>query len=832
MCAETILISPIVSSREIDETTLQAGIEGIGAAVVGRTQKGPAFKVGTVHGWADFEGSYGTLDTTLTVPYAAKEYLKNQNVLNVVRVLGVHSDEYAGGDTTKEAAGFTASMALAVCNSSSAGGWQVATIIHTKQTVTATGTLQSMVFDWSSGYNNGNPFTGSYVRTDKNYVEKIINLDPTKYDTTSYQHYIWQNFAYNSSSIQNSSIFSGTYAASTGVTFSQEYSTAATSWIYSQNFGTGMTGSDVIRYRLFRLVAKDDGEWPNSNIKASVVNMRNTINTKATEYGYFDVVVRNFDDTDKKSEIVEQFTNCTLDPDDTVGYVARKIGDKYSTWDTTTKKFIESGEFDSMSKYIRVELDEQVTNKMVPATSLPWGFYGYPKYPSGTFAILSVSFGDTVVFPGAYPQVPNLPYTSQMTWKGDFDSKICWGVAFNDSSGNFNYGIEDRMKVLPSGITTPEYDRIFTLDYLSSSEGSKTSSTALTSSAAQSKVYYSHEAGNCAFDSVVGTTLAKFSLPFYGGFDGFNIMRTNPIDNAYMGSGQDNTSTSAWDTAAYLGSYEVCSVRRAVDILGCPELVDFNLLVIPGIFHPGVVNYAVQKVEDRGDCFYILDVSGSTVTYVKSWMDTAEFDTSYGACYYPYVKYFDEVNNKDIWLPPSISAFGAYAYNDRIGTYWAAPAGFNRASINAKDVKDRTTYLERNDLVSKNVNPIARFPQEGIVIFAQNTLQATQSALSSINVRRLMLYLRKTIASATRFLLFEPNVATTWDRFVKIVDPILHDVFIKYGVTSYKIVMDETTNTPEAINAKKMYGKIFIQPTRVAEILQLDFVISPQGATF
>jgi len=819
--SETIHVSAGVFSREIDESSLQAGLAGIGAATSGRTQKGPAFKIQTVLGWTDFESSYGTLDTNLYVPYSAKEYLKNQNVLNVVRVLGVHSDAYAEGDTTAEPAGFTASYALAINYSGSAYGWRVGTIVHSNAAVTAIGTLQSVVFDWVSGYNDGNPFTASYVRSDKNYVGKVLNNDPTKYEDSSTVHYIWQNFGYDSISLGTALKVSASYIATCANTYSLEYSTAATQWIYSQNFGSSLTGSNVRRYRLLRLVAKDDGEYPNKNIKASFANMRKTINDKATEYGYFDVVVRRFSDTDKKAEIIEQFTNCTLDPDDTEGYVCRKIGDKTSTWDTLTKKFIESGDFDSKSKYVRVVVDDTVTQKTVPATSLPWGFYGYPKIASS-----SILCSGTV----GYSSVPSIPYVSTMKWNGDFDTKIYWGVAFNDVSGNINYGVDDRMKIMPS--CSIDYDPIFTLDYLSSSDGVKTLSTDLTGTLAQSRLTYAHEAGNCAFNSVAGTVLAKFSAPFYGGFDGFNIHKKNPIDNAYMGAGQGNSVSEAWNTSAYLTSYEISSVRRAIDILRNPETVDFNLLIIPGIFHPGVVNYALQMVEDRGDCFYIPDVSGSNVSYVKEWMDTAQFDSSYGASYYPWVKYADEVNNKDVWLPPSISAFGAYAYNDRIGAAWFAPAGFNRASINAKDVKDRTTYLERNDLISKNVNPIARFPQEGIVIYGQNTLQVKKSALSSVNVRRLMIYLRKTIASSVRFLLFEPNAATTWNRFVKIVNPILEDCFSKSGISQWKIIFDETTNTKEMITARKMAGKIYITPVLAAEMIELSFIISPQGATF
>ncbi len=840
--ADTVQVSPGVFTNEIDNTSLADGVAGIGAAVVGRFKKGPAFQPTQVNGWTDFQNTFGPTDLTMYAPYAAKEYLKNQSVLNVVRVLGVHSDDYGAGNyaydsgyrLTTEPAGFSASDGVAVCYSGSAYGWYVGTIVHTSgahdpegpTTLTATGTLSSIVFDFAGAtglYNDGNPFTGSYIRSDRNYVEKILSADPTKILTPSTGHYIWSNYAYVSSSLGSALRVSGSLMAATALSFSQEYSTAATPWVYSQNFGSGSMAipGNVKRYRLFRIVAKDDGAYPNDNIKTTITGIRKSLNANVSEFGYFNVVVRSFNDTDKKATIIEQFTDCTLDPDDTVGYIARKIGDRYSAWDSTTKKFIEYGEFDSKSKYVRVELDAQVTEKVVPDSSLPWGFYGYPKYTSASFPV-SGTF---------YAIVPPLPYVSSMKWKGDYDKRICWGVAFNDASGTLNYGISDRMKVIPSGVTL-EYDPIFSMDYISSSLGAQTGSADLSTDSDMGKLAYSHENGNVTIDALAGTDAAKFTMPLYGGFDGFNIHYADPLANSMFGAGGDNSTTSAWNTTYYPWSYEVASVRRALDIIADPETIDFNLLCVPGIYHPSIVNYAIQKVEDRGDAFYIPDISGSSVTNVEDWMTAAEFDTNYGATYYSSVKYFDENANKDIWLPPSVTAFGAYAYNDRIAHPWYAPAGFTRASVNGKMVKDKLKYTDRNKLYAKNVNPIAQFPSEGIVIWGQRTLQAKQSALSSVNVRRMMLYIRKTIASAVRFLVFEPNNASLWEQFVKLVRPILDDVFQKYGISSYKIVADSSTTTTTDIEQLRMNGSVYVIPTLVAEAIRISFILSPQGAIF
>lgn len=832
--ADTIQISPGVFTHEVDQTTLPEGVAGIGATIVGRTQKGPAFQPTTISNWNDFEAMFGTLDTNMYAPYSVKEYLKSLNSLNVVRVLGIHSEDFGAGNITYDAsgryvtepAGFTASNGVAICHSSSVG-WQVATIIHSNNAISATGTLQSVVVDFASGYNDGNPFTASYVKSDKNYVKKVLSCDSTQYVTASVGHYIWTNYEYNSSSIGVSTRFSGSALGYVGagyptmaapLSFSQEYSSPATSWIYSQNFGANLT-TDVKRYRLFKIIA-NDGEWANNNLKVTVRGIRNTLNEKATEYGYFDILIRGFSDTDKKQAIYEQFTNCTLDPNDTIGYIARKIGDKYKVWDPTIRKFIEQGDYDRKSKLVRVEIDDQVKNGMVPATSLPWSFYGYPKYASGSFPISA----------SHYASVPNLPYVSNMKWRGDIDRRVCWGVAFNDTSGSVNYGIDDRMKVLPISASI-EYDTLFSLDFISSSLG-PTSGSDLVSDSNIGKLTYVHESGNLSASIIAGTDAAKFTLPFYGGFDGFNVHRANPVANNLFGAGGENSSTSAWYTTYYPWSYEVASFRRALDVIADPEEIDFNLLTIPGIYHPSVVNYAIQKIEDRADAFCIIDVSGSTTAEVKSWMEAAEFDSSYGAAYYPDVKIFDEVNNKDIWVPASVLAFGAYAYNDKVAYPWYAPAGFTRATLDAKDIREKLNKGNRDTLQSVNVNPIAKFPREGIVIWGQKTLQAKTSSLSSVNVRRMVLFVRKTVASAARYLVFEPNIIATWERFHKLVRPILDDVFRKYGIEDYKIVFDSTTNTPELINQLKMAGRIYIIPVRVGEIIDIGFILSPVGAQF
>jgi phage tail sheath protein FI len=179
------------------------------------------------------------------------------------------------------------------------------------------------------------------------------------------------------------------------------------------------------------------------------------------------------------------------------------------------------------------------------------------------------------------------------------------------------------------------------------------------------------------------------------------------------------------------------------------------------------------------------------------------------------------------------------AYSDRVAFPWFAPAGLNRGGLNRDSIGfdvlmpvERLTAENRDDLYENRINPIASFPGQGHVIWGQKTLQLKSSALDRINVRRLMIKAKKLIASAVKFLVFEPNNAATQTRFRQLVNPILADIQQKQGLEHFRVVMDETTNTPDLIDRNIMAGKIFLVPTRAAEFISLDFVISPSGATF
>jgi phage tail sheath protein FI len=228
-----------------------------------------------------------------------------------------------------------------------------------------------------------------------------------------------------------------------------------------------------------------------------------------------------------------------------------------------------------------------------------------------------------------------------------------------------------------------------------------------------------------------------------------------------------------------------------------------------------------------------MDAGGysDSITTVKNSLTS--FDSNYVATYHPWVKILDTDKNKPVWVPPSVVLPGVIAFNDSVAAEWYAPAGLNRGGLpNVIEVKTRLTHDERDSLYEGRINPIATFPGQGATVFGQKTLQAKPSALDRINVRRLLIAVKKYIASSTRYLVFENNTAATRNRFLSIVNPYLESIQQRNGLYAFKVVMDDTNNTPDVIDRNIMVGEIYLQPTKTAEFIVLDFNILPTGAAF
>jgi hypothetical protein len=278
---------------------------------------------------------------------------------------------------------------------------------------------------------------------------------------------------------------------------------------------------------------------------------------------------------------------------------------------------------------------------------------------------------------------------------------------------------------------------------------------------------------------------------------------------------------------------------ESILLLANKDAFNYNLLVAPGLMSdiaggaPGAITSMITTAQNRGDMMVVFDSSkyNSQINSVLS--NTAGYDTSYAATYWPWVKTIDPNTANQVWVPASVVVPGVYAFNDNVSAPWFAPAGVNRGVLTTAVQAERVlTQGNRDTLYQANINPIATFPNTGVVVFGQKTLQKKASSLDRINVRRLLIELKNYITQVADTFVFEQNDTVTRNNFVSIINPYLASVQQQQGLTAFRVVMDESNNPPSVVDNNQMVGQIYLQPTRTAEFIILDFNILPTGATF
>jgi hypothetical protein len=268
----------------------------------------------------------------------------------------------------------------------------------------------------------------------------------------------------------------------------------------------------------------------------------------------------------------------------------------------------------------------------------------------------------------------------------------------------------------------------------------------------------------------------------------------------------------------------------ALSLLNNKDEYDFNVLIVPGAFMNPTV---ISTCENRGDAFAIVDSVAYGSTKAAAIQAAAGSTSNYAATYWPWVQTFSSNLGKSVWVPASVVMAGVYAFNDQVGAEWFAPAGLNRGGIGSVIRAERKLAAnDRDDLYAANVNPLATFPGEGVVAFGQKTLQKRATSLDRINVRRLLINLKRFVSSVSRQLVFEQNTTVTRNRFLSVVNPYMEQVVQKQGLYAYKVVMDDTNNTADVIDRNQLVGQIYVQPTKTAEFIILDFTLQPTGAAF
>ena len=641
---------------------------------------------------------------------------------------------------------------------------------------------------------------------------------------------------------------------------------ATAGWFIGQDLGVPASFAPADKQKLFRLIGRGHGEWLHKNAKISISKIRES-STTTSDYGTFSIVIRDLRDTDSNVMVLERFDNLTLNPA-SPDYVARRIGDRYYQWDTSEKRLREYGDYPNQSKYVRIEMNADADAGATDPVLLPYGYFGPPKIKnisslSGSGVALASTFvtGGVAIPTGvsdvlgasseatASLLMPSVRLRVSASDGGLSDSTDAYFgmMSTRDASSTRADGsIGDPHRLLYAGFPDDPTDSapaagidayayVFSLnDVTSSSSG------------------YYYLSGSRATDAgeVTPTTLIaaghnRFTAPFWGGFDGFDIKKPDPLYNKGMASATEDNS------------YAYHTIRRAIDTVSDAEFVNMNLLTMPGLTTEGLTTHMIDVCEARGDAMALIDLPdvyipaheqyysdrssriGTTPNNAATALRDRRIDTSYGATFYPWVQTRDENNGQLLWIPPTVAMMGVLASSERSSQVWFAPAGFNRgglsdgaAGIPVLNVTERLTSKNRDTLYDSRINPIASFPNTGIVVFGQKTLQERPSALDRINVRRLVIYLKKNISILSSRVLFEQNVQATWNRFKSLIEPFLANVKTQFGITDYRLILDETTTTPDLIDQNIMYAKIMVKPARAIEYIAIDFVIASTGASF
>lgn len=341
---------------------------------------------------------------------------------------------------------------------------------------------------------------------------------------------------------------------------------------------------------------------------------------------------------------------------------------------------------------------------------------------------------------------------------------------------------------------------------------------------------YINSNGSVRDVSLSGSLPAAVSGTFGGGSEG-NVIHPRAMNEFIFATNTQgfNPASASWGQTAY---------QDAIDILSNKDQYDINLLFTPGLMdnlngHGAIITRGINMCEDRGDIMYVIDPTykGSTVGQAQSAAEAR--NTNYAAYYYPWCQIPDPDLGRNIWVPPSAVVSGVYSFNDYVAHPWYAPAGLNRGTLDTVIQTERLmTQGDRDNLYIKSVNPIATFPRQGITVWGQKTLQKKQSALDRINVRRLLIDAKRFVAFTVKYLVFENNTVETRARFIELTDPYFRRVKNQQGLYDYRIIIDESNNTPDVIDRNEMRCQIYLKPAKAAEFIIVDFVILPTGALF
>jgi hypothetical protein len=656
----------------------------------------------------------------------------------------------------------------------------------------------------SVGFTSTVLYTASLDSSKRNYLPRVIGSTCSDRDTRIWLEEIYPNMLVDM--INNRQILglrSELLHFDTFTNYKQKYQTPETPWVVSE-----LRGNQV--EKLFKFVLISDGSSANKEIKISIQRIN-------VEDKTFDVVVREFRDTDARPQILERFARCSMDPTDN-SFIAERIGTA-------------DGEYVLRSRYIMM-----VINPDAPIDSFPAGFEGY-------------RVRDYVASNGTVALAPELEYKSSYDLTNDRLRKVYLGIS--DTVGidqnMFNWkGLDD------SGAMWTATTKGFHMDSGATVAGD-------------------FVVGCCEFRDalgIVGTVYddrnaAKFTLTPYLGFDGWNcnrertgVPRTNTdrykIGKAGFTSGLTNLEFEQLSPTE--GTSDYYAFLEGVRTFENPESVNVNVFVTPGLDYgsnQSLVEETIEMIEEeRSDSIYIVtspegfDTTSTSVDLnglgyssvdllgaedIVDLLDSTGIDSNYTATYWPWIQMRDSENSVNIWLPPTLEVVKDIALTDNISFPWFATAGYTRGRTEAIQPRIKLTEEQRDTLYEGRINPMAFYADEGTLIWGNKNLQSRDSALDRLNIRRLLLQTRKLISAVAVRLLFEQNDQIVRNQFLNLVNPILDNIRRERGLVDFRV---QLSSDPEEIDRNEMRGKIFLKPIPTLEFISLEFNITPTGASF
>jgi len=624
-----------------------------------------------------------------------------------------------------------------------------------------------------------------------------------------------------------------------------KYQSPSTPWVVSELRGN-------VVYRLFKVVSIADGDSANTTIKVSFINM-------SFDNGTFDVIVRDYYDSDQSPVVLEKFSNCSMNPG-LNNFIAKKIGTS-------------NGDYTNLSKYIMVEMNEDA-----PAEALPCGFEGYQTrvYDSvkSPFPVLKTRYnkpGDVIYNPpfGNSNGIDDASRTNgdnvRRTYLG-FSNAVDaagWDSDFLQYKGVQNLGTVE-------GPATQKWNYMTQGFHMDSG-----STSILIPNIYVTSGQSSFQCGDSEFrndptnqnNSYFRIYARKFTVMFEGGFDGWDVYRENRTNGNEFQLGKSGFLAGAnksfrFPNATGEGLLKIITVGdNLVDwantdyyayLLGQatfnnPASTNINVFVTPGIDYvtnEELVKQAINLVEyNRADSIYItttpdwdmfVPVANNPADFVQAIdaidnLATTDIDSNYTATYYPWILTRDSVTLTQIYIPPTAEVCRNLALTDNVAFPWFATAGYTRGLVNGVKARRKLTQEERDTLYIGRINPIATFADVGPVIWGNKTLQVAESALDRINVRRLLLQARKLISAVAIRLLFEQNDEKVRQDFLDAVNPILDAIRRDRGLYDFRVTV---SNSVEDLDKNQLVGKIYIKPTKALEFIDIEFLITPTGASF